>query len=141
MKRTFKKTIAALIAATTMAVGMSSLGASAADFKVSHVNVPGAPSSESKTANVTVAHRSAGATATVSSCYNTDGSGTTGKTYFNCVTYSNMGRVTIENLGAATLKPSIGNPSVDINITYKVSASTPNSQNVFWSSGSIVKKS
>ena len=128
------------MATTTMAVGMSSMGVSAAKFTVSHVNVPGAPTSESKTANVTVAHRAAGATAYVSSCYNTDGSGTTGKTYFNCVTYSSMGRVTIENMGSATLKPSIGNPSVDVNITYRVSAYTPNSQNVFGSSGSIVKK-
>lgn len=58
MKRTFKKTIAVLIAATTMAVGMSSLGASAASESVNwsarHVNVQGAPGSESRTGYATL---------------------------------------------------------------------------------------
>ena len=89
----------------------------------------------------TIGHRSAGATATVSSCHNTDGSGATGKTYFDCVTYPDMSRKTISNLGTATLNPSIGNPSTDVDITYYISAYTSKSSNTYWSSGSIAKKS
>lgn len=141
MNNKFKKILVGIVASAMCAMGsMGAISASAADFKVSHVNVPGAPSSESTTKLVTIGHRAAGATATVSGCENTDGSSTTGKTYFDCNTYK-MDRVTIKDKGTDTLNPSVGSPNVDVNVTYKVSAYTPNSQNTYWSWGTIVKKS
>lgn len=58
MKKTFKRTMAALLATATMAVGMGGISASAASETVSwsarHVNVQGAPSSESQTGYATL---------------------------------------------------------------------------------------
>lgn len=145
MTNKFKKILIGIVASAMCVTGsMGAISASAStyeEFTVSHVNYYGAPSSESTTATRTIGHRSAGATATVSSCHNTDGSGATGKTYFDCVTYPDMSRKTISNLGTATLNPSIGNPSTDVDITYFISAYTSKSSNTYWSSGSIAKKS
>lgn len=138
MKRTFKKTIAALFAATTMAVGMSSLGVSAASWEASHVNVPGAPSSESTTAYVTVNHRAAGAKAVCNTNTHTNSSATTGTTTIHCVTYS-MTDQKITKTGSATCKPDVGSPTVDVAVQYRISAYTPTSNDVFWSKGNITK--
>ena len=110
------------------------------EFTVSHVNYPGAPSSSCTEDTVLLGHRGKGATATVSSCYNTDGSGTTGRTDFDCATYASMPRKSIYNLGSALLKPAIGEPTEDVGITYDVSAYTPQSYNTYWASGSIEKR-
>ena len=138
MKKTFKRTMAALLATATMAVGVGGISASATSWEASHVNVSGAPSSESTTDYITVANRSAGAKAVCNYNSHSNTTADTGYTYINCTNYT-MTQVKIENTASKTCKPSVGSPTTDISVSYKVSASTPTSNDVFWTRGNITK--
>lgn len=43
------------------------------------------------------------------------------------------------NTDTKNCKPSVGSPTADISVNYKVSASTPTSNDVFWTKGNITK--
>lgn len=138
MKKNFKRTMATLLVATTMAVSMGSINASAASWEASHVNVPGAPSSESTIDYITVYHRAAGATATCNYNNHSNTTATKGYTYIDCTNYT-MTRVKLVKTDEDDCKPSVGSPTTDIAVNYKVSAYTPTSNDVFWTRGNIVK--
>ena len=134
----FKKTIAAVVAAATLVVGMGSLSASAAPWSASHVNMPGAPYSESTVDTVTVYQRDNGASAACNYNSHTNASATTGYTIIRCITYE-MIEQRLENTETRTCDPHVGDPLVDIAVQYQVAASTPTSNDVFWTKGNIIK--
>lgn len=144
MRRMFKNTLAALIAATTLTVGVGSINANAvvstsASWSASHVNVYGAPSSASTTPVVTIMQREI-ATAICNSVSHSNTSAYTGYTYIDCVNYT-MQQVTIKNTDMKECHPDVGTPLEDILVKYKVSATTTCSSDTFWSYGTISKKS
>ncbi len=144
MKRVFKNTLAALIAATTLTVGVGSINANAevstsAPWSASHVNVYGAPSSASTSPVVIIKQREV-ATAVCNSVSHSNTSAYTGYTYIDCVSHT-MQQVTIKNTDLKECKPDVGSPLIDIEVQYKVSATTTSSSDVFWSYGTISKKS
>jgi len=135
----FKKIIATMTAMTTIAVGMTGVGASAASWEASHVNEPGAPGSASTSPSVVVSHKAAGADAVCNTNIHSNSTATTGTTYIDCATYT-MAQKSIVKTGSVVCNPNVGAPIVDVSVTYKVSAYTPTSSDVFWSKGNITKK-
>lgn len=134
----FKKTIAAVVAAATLTVGMGSLSASAEPWSASHVNVPGVPYSESTVDTVTIYQKAKGANAICNYNTHTNVNATDGTTIIRCVTHS-MTEQRIPNLNSEICEPDVGNPLVEIAVTYQIAASTPTSNDVFWSKGNIIK--
>lgn len=133
-KKIKNKTIAlvtALMCATNGMGVISANAATSASFSVSSsANYPGAPSNTGNTGIITIRQRAAGVKATVSGYYNSDGSNEAGTTHFDCMNYY-MARVSITGIGTATLQPSIGNPVSNIQVAYKVSASTSRPSNIY----------
>lgn len=142
MKRNFKRTLAALIATTTLTVGIGSINANAAStsasWSASHVNVYGAPSSSSTSPVVEIMQSDEGAKAVCNSVSHSNTDAYIGYTYINCTNYS-MQEVTIRNTNPGYCYPSVGFPLVDIPVKYKVTASTTSYPDVFWSRGTITK--
>ncbi len=121
MKKTFKRTMAALLAAATMAVGFGGISASAASETVSwsarHVNVPGAPGSESKTGYATLKASAETYTGSVNSMTNITNrsltlSSTTHAMSTGAIVYNNTGTRTWTISGTIS------------NVTYKMVAYT-----------------
>lgn len=138
-----KKIMAAIIAVTTMAISMNAVSTSASNttdtWEVSCVTVPGASSGDSKIDYPVVYHKQAGVNAYCNSNTHTNTSAVTGYTKIECVTYS-MDAKTITNTGSKICMPNVGEPNVDIYVKYKVSATTPYSNDIFWSKGTLVKR-
>ena len=141
MTNRFKKIIVGIVASAMCVTGtISAISASATSWEASHVNVPGAPGSESKVAYITVYHRAAGATATCNYNSHSNSRATTGTTTIRCTSHT-MSDKTITKTSSTTCNPNVGAPYNDIAVNYKVSAYTPTSNDVFWSKGNIVKRS
>lgn len=115
-----------------------SKAATSSSWSASHVNVPGVPSYESTTADITISHGKKGATAICNSVSHTNSGAYTGYTYVSCYTYS-MSRLTITNTGSVTCLPSVGDPLVDVSVRYIIGAGTPTSNDTYRCSGSISK--
>lgn len=130
-----------------LAAFMGEASANAADtqyptsetWKVSYVNIQGAPSSESKSATVTIRQKEKGATANCTGCENVYDTSASGTTSFYCSNYQ-MTPQSITNLGSASLEPDSGHPTDYINVTYQVYAYTSVRPNVYWSWGDITSK-
>lgn len=121
MKKTFKRLIAIFMATTTMAVGFGGMGVSAASETVSwsarHVNVQGAPSSESRTGYATLKASSEVYTGKVDSMSNISNrrltlSSTTHVMSTGSIVYNNTGSRTWTISGKIS------------NVTYKMDAYT-----------------
>lgn len=136
-KRTTRKGLAMLLVGASLMLG--SMSASAASWEASHVNQTGVPISASTIAHVIVYHRAAGAKATCNYNSHTNANATTGETRIECVNYT-MTKQVIQKTGTADCKPNVGEPTVDVAVSYKVSAITPTAEDIFWSKGNIVKK-
>jgi hypothetical protein len=134
MKILKKMMAVALAVGTLSSVGAMNVGAE--PWTAKNVNINGAGGTTSD--DVTISQNQNGAKAICN--YNTHSvvNATTGYTRINCLTYA-MSQKTITNLGSVTLNPSVV-PLIDINVTYRVSASTPTYGDVFWSKGNIVRK-
>lgn len=138
MKRTFKKTFVALIAAATMAVGMSGMSTNAYNYSESWSSryVNGAPGSESYTATCSIVYSTYGAICYCNAVSNSVNGGS-GVTYVNSVN-GTMEQKSITNTGSVTCKPTL-NGAIECS-TYKMSAYTAKTSNTFNSSGNIVTK-
>lgn len=137
MNKTLRKITASIMAITTLAVGMTAISANAASWSASHVS--GAPGSASTTATLTVAHKAAGATAYCNYNTHTNTTAVTGYTRIDCTNYS-MTQKQITNTGSVICNPSVGSPTTNISVGYKVSAYTPSSNDTFWTKGNIIAR-
>ncbi|MCM1062203.1 MAG: hypothetical protein NC452_18215 [Eubacterium sp.] len=122
MKRITKRTIASILVAATMAMGIGSLCVSAAsqtvDWSARCVNIPGAPGSESKTGYATLKASGETYTGTV-----TEMSDITNRSLtLSCTTHTmSTGPIVYNNTGTRTWTIS-GETTVDV--TYKMVAYT-----------------
>ena len=142
MKKTLKRMAAALIAATTMAAGMSSLSVGAEEYNASepwmsrHVNTPGAPSSTGVVAVRSILYSNLGATCYCNSVSNTVNGGT-GQTRISSVNGSMVDQY-IVGTGSVICRPvHVGIIPCD---TYQMSASTQTTYNTYVASGNIVAR-
>lgn len=140
MKKTFKRTVIAILAAAIVVVGFGGVSVNAARWEASHVNVPGVPISESTIDYITVYHRAAGATAICNYNTHSNASAVIGYTYIDCTNYA-MSQVEIKNTEDQPCKPFVGVPTTDIAVNYKITANTTTSNDIFWSKGNIIKVS
>lgn len=139
MNKKFKKILGGLVASAMCVTGsVGVISASATSWEASHVNVPGAPSSASTIAEITVDHMAAGAMATCNYNSHSKSSATMGTTTIECKSHS-MPEVTIVKTDSVKCKPNVGAPHYDIPVDYKVSAYTPTVNDVFWSKGNMEK--
>ncbi|MCD7716091.1 MAG: hypothetical protein LUG56_05340 [Lachnospiraceae bacterium] len=138
MKKKTRKKMAALLTAAIFSFGLGSINAGAASWTASHVNITGAPSSESTIDYITVYHRAAGASAVCNYNSHTNSAADGAYTYIGCTNYS-MTTVSIYNIATKTCKPSVGSPTADIAVNYKISAKTLTANDTFWTKGNITK--
>lgn len=135
----FVKQLTATIVAAAMATSMA-VSVSAVSWDAIHVNQPGAPTSASTEAQVTVYHRAAGAKATCTSVSHTNSSGLTGYTRIYCDNYTlSPSPISITNTDVAICVPMVGSPTTDIAVEYTIVAYTPYSNDTFRTKGNIVK--
>lgn len=147
MKGLFKKTVAVtLTAATVLVAGMGGRGVEAAvnastseSWEVSCVNMTGVPPSTSKSQTVTVLQGKDGTIAVCNFNSHTNKSATLGYTFINCVSHS-MTQQKITNLGSVICKPDVGSPTDEIPVVYRIDATTPSTDDIFWSKGTISKR-
>ncbi len=132
----FKKLTAGLMAAAILTVGMGSYTANAEPWATSHVNMPGAPYSESTVAYVTIYQKGAGARAVCNYNSHTNANATTGTTTIHCLTYT-MTPQMITQTGSVECHPNVGEPISDISVRYQIYATTPTDSDIFWSKGNI----
>ncbi len=140
MKRVFKNTLAALIAATTLTVGVGSLTGTAYNYSMAwesrHVNVTGSPSSTDYDAVCSIVYSTYGAICYCNAVSNSVNGGS-GKTTITSVNGS-MTSKTIYCTGSALCQPTFEGAIPCA--TYKMSSSTTTSGNTFVASGNIVTK-
>lgn len=140
MRRIFKNTLAALIAATTLTVGAGSLTGAAYNrseaWESRHVNVAGSPSSTDYDAVCSIVYSTYGAICYCNAVSNSV-NGSSGKTTITSVN-GTMTSKTIYCTGSAVCAPTFEG-AIEC-ATYKMSASTTTSGNTFVSSGNIVTK-
>jgi len=140
MTKKLKRIFVGIMAAAICIIGsMSSISASATSWRASHVNTPGAPTSESRIDYITVYQDENGALAICNHNTHSNASATIGITTINCVSHD-MSSATIYKTNSTSCYPNVGDPNYDIPVVYKVSAYTPTYNDIFWSKGNIVKK-
>lgn len=135
-----KKVFASVVAAATMAVGMGGLSGAAYNrtepWESRHVNVSGTPSSADYDAVRSIVYSTYGAICYCNAVSNTVNGGT-GKTTITSVNGTMTSKI-IYNTGSAVCKPTLEG-EIEC-ATYKMSASTTTSGNIYISSGNIVTK-
>ncbi len=128
MKRTFKRTFAALITATTMAVGMGGMGANAVSsdtWRATGRNIPGAPTSTTmESDSLAVYHGSNGAIAQTTGVIHTI-PGSSATSIIDCKNFA-MTTVRIYDYDTIEhqLSPNIGEPLANIRVEYAVGVIT-----------------
>ncbi len=138
MKNTFKRTMAALLATATMAVGMGGMSASAYDtsgsWSVRHVNVAGAPGSTGISTTCQLAYSTRGTRSYCNSISNSVNGGN-GSIRINCTNYS-MSQKTLSNTGSyVDCSPSVS--GTIYHVDYKFTGYTSTTNNTFNASGTI----